>query len=133
MQANTFVYSLHEYTDHTKLCIPVYCTQWKPSATLSKIYLASYYIMAIIWTVKFSIANPINEHYSKIEFSIKDFFSKCDQIRRKLWIWSHLLEKSLMENIFFLQWNYFFHFLNCDLNWFYNFAKHFARNHCLEH
>ena len=27
----------------------------------------------------------------KIKFSIKDFVSKCDQIRRKLPIWSHLL------------------------------------------
>ena len=34
----------------------------------------------------------------KVKFSIKDFFSKYDQIRRKLWIWSHLLKKSLMEN-----------------------------------
>ena len=30
-------------------------------------------------------------------FSIKDFFSKCDQIRRKLRIWSQLLKKSLMK------------------------------------
>ena len=34
----------------------------------------------------------------KMKFSIKDFFSKCDQIHRKLRIWSHLLKKSLMEN-----------------------------------
>ena len=34
----------------------------------------------------------------KMKFSIKDFFSKCDQIRRKLRIWSHLLKKSLIEN-----------------------------------
>ena len=34
-------------------------------------------------------------------FSIKDFFSQCDQIRRKLQIWSHLLKKSLMENFIF--------------------------------
>ena len=40
----------------------------------------------------------------KMKFSNKDFFSKCDQIRRKLQIWSHLLKKSLMENfIFFVQ------------------------------
>ena len=32
----------------------------------------------------------------KMKFSIKDFFSKCDQIRRKLQIWSHLLKKSLI-------------------------------------
>ena len=38
----------------------------------------------------------------KMKFSIKDFFSKCDQIRRKLRIWSHLLKKSLMENSIFL-------------------------------
>ena len=30
----------------------------------------------------------------KKKFSIKDFLSKCDQIRRKLQIWSHLLKKS---------------------------------------
>ena len=37
----------------------------------------------------------------KMKFSIKDFFSKCDQISRKLWIWSHLLKKSLIENFIF--------------------------------
>ena len=31
-------------------------------------------------------------------FFSKNFFSKCDQIRRKLRIWSHLLKKSWMEN-----------------------------------
>ena len=36
----------------------------------------------------------------KIKFSIKDFFSKCDQIRSFLRIWSHLLKNSLMENLF---------------------------------
>ena len=36
-----------------------------------------------------------------MKFSIKDFFSKCDQIRRKPRIWSHLLKKSLMENFIF--------------------------------
>ena len=37
----------------------------------------------------------------KMKFSIKDFFSTCDKIRRFLWIWSHLLKKSLMENFIF--------------------------------
>ena len=37
----------------------------------------------------------------KLKIFIKDFFSKFDQIRRKLRIWSHLLKKSLMENIIF--------------------------------
>ena len=38
----------------------------------------------------------------KMKFSIQDFFSKCDQIRRKLWIWSHLLKKFLIENFILL-------------------------------
>ena len=37
----------------------------------------------------------------KMKFSINDFFSKCDQIRSFLRIWSHLLKKSLMENFIF--------------------------------
>ena len=36
-----------------------------------------------------------------MKFPIKDFFSKCDQIRRKLRIWSHLLKKFLMKNFTF--------------------------------
>ena len=36
-----------------------------------------------------------------MELSINGFFSKCEQIRRKLRIWSHLLKKSLMENFIF--------------------------------
>ena len=37
----------------------------------------------------------------KMRFSIQDFFSKCDQIRSFLRIWSYLLKKSLMENFIF--------------------------------
>ena len=37
----------------------------------------------------------------KMKFSIKDFFSKCDQIRSFLRILPHLLKKSLMENFIF--------------------------------
>ena len=39
--------------------------------------------------------------HCKRKFSITDFFSKCDQIRRKLRICSHLLKKSVMENFIF--------------------------------
>ena len=39
--------------------------------------------------------NFIDVHCTKkMKFSIKNFFSKCDQIR----IWSHLPKKSLIEN-----------------------------------
>ena len=37
----------------------------------------------------------------KMKFSIKDLFSKCDQIRIQIRIWSHLLKKSLMEKFIF--------------------------------
>ena len=47
------------------------------------------------------LMNSVPTTAQKVKFSIKDFFNKCDQIRRKLRIWSHLLEKSLMENFIF--------------------------------
>ena len=36
-----------------------------------------------------------------MKFPIKNFFSKCDQIRSHLRIWSHLQTKSSMENFIF--------------------------------
>ena len=39
--------------------------------------------------------------HKKWSYPLKDFFSKCDQIRSFLGIWSHLLKKSLMENFIF--------------------------------
>ena len=42
----------------------------------------------------------------KRNFSIRDFFSKCDQIRRKMRIWSYLLKKTSTENFIFAQWKF---------------------------
>ena len=39
----------------------------------------------------------------KMKFFIKDFFSKCNQIRKFLSIWSHLLKKSLKGKISFFE------------------------------
>ena len=68
--------------------------------TCSSIYWLIYrdfWILQCIFTVNTA---------QKIKFSIKDFFSKCDQIQfPALRIWSHLLNKSLMENFIFMQWN----------------------------
>ena len=52
----------------------------------------------------------------KMKFSIKDFFSKYDQIYRELWIWSHLITKSLMENFFFCAVKLFASSLNFKLS-----------------
>ena len=51
--------------------------------------------------VKYSRSQNIIGTAQKMKFSIKDLFSKCDQIRSFLRIWSHLLKKSLIENFFF--------------------------------
>ena len=45
----------------------------------------------------------ISNKAQKMKFSVKDFFSKFDQIRHLLWIWSYLLKKSLMKNFFLVQ------------------------------
>ena len=42
----------------------------------------------------------------KSNFSIRDFFSKCDQIRSFLQIWSYLLKKPLMVNFICVQWKF---------------------------
>ena len=34
----------------------------------------------------------------EVKFFIKDFFSKCDEMRSFLRIWSHILKKTLMKN-----------------------------------
>ena len=47
------------------------------------------------------IKSPLYARITARKFSIKDFFSKCDQIRSKLRIWSHLMKKFLMENFIF--------------------------------
>ena len=51
--------------------------------------------------VLFVYSQVITLTAQKMRFSIKDFFSKCDQIRRKLSYLSHLQKKSLMENFIF--------------------------------
>ena len=53
----------------------------------------------------------------KVKFSIRDFLSKCDQIRSLLRISTHLLKKSLIENIIFCAvWILFlFHFFSSSV------------------
>ena len=67
----------------------------------STIYILQY--MYCSWFYDKSEEISINSHCIKMKFSIKDFFSKCDHIRRKLRIWSHLLKKSLKKNFIFVQ------------------------------
>ena len=50
-----------------------------------------------------------SSHYiaQRMKFSVKDFFSKRDQIRSFLRIWSYLLKKISMENFIFCAVLYF--------------------------
>ena len=50
-----------------------------------------------VWTVVLFL--PTTEQ--KMKFSLKNFFSICNQIHRKLRIWSYLLKKSLMKTFTF--------------------------------
>ena len=71
----------------TWLCRKCFSNEYKPHRT---------------W-IRFFFKLLITFHAAqKMKFSIKDFFSKCEQIRSFLQIWSHLLKKSLMENFAFL-------------------------------
>ena len=52
-------------------------------------------ILDLIWLSDLTVNNCYITA-QKVKFSITDFFSKCDQIRKKLRIWSHLLKKSVI-------------------------------------
>ena len=54
------------------------------------------------WTLDIWQSSKFVVIAQKMKFFIKNFFGKCDQIRRKLRIWSHLLKKSLIETSFFV-------------------------------
>ena len=57
--------------------------------------------MSCLYCIIKSLSIVRNVTVQKMKFSIKDFFSKCDQICIFLRIWSHLLKKSLIINFIF--------------------------------
>ena len=59
-----------------------------------------FHVLGVTIMVFFQIPRYHSLH-KKMKFCIKNLFSKRDQIRRKLRIWSHLLKKSLLENFIF--------------------------------
>ena len=79
------------YKFYTVVSLFIMCFSAKCSFSLRNLILSLLTIIALC----------ISFTAQKMKFSIKDFFSKCDQIRRKMRIWSHLLKKSLIENFIF--------------------------------
>ena len=63
-----------------------------------------FYVTSITWQQ----VTVLDHHCTKNEVFRQDFFSKCDQICSFLWIWSHLLKKSLMKNFIFcaVHWSF---------------------------
>ena len=78
-------------------------TTWK--ITQNQYKRISFILFAVFQFTKLLIKRSNNQIQAdtvqKMKFSIKDFFSKCEQIRRELQIWSHLLKKSLLEKLIF--------------------------------
>ena len=62
---------------------------------------SKYSILSDQYIVAFYSESMDASAVQKMKFSVKDFFSKCEQIHRKLWICSHLVKKSLSENFTF--------------------------------
>ena len=71
-----------------------------------KVFVADFFFNVSV-TIRLSITRVLDITWytscivQKMNFSIKDFLSKCDQILRKLQIWSHLLKKSLIKIFIF--------------------------------
>lgn len=80
----------------------------------------------------FAVTCRIICYCTKYEVSVKDFCSKCDQIRRKLQSYSHLHKKSLLLNLFVCCC----FFLTCVIYmWnFFNTNFYFSQDfHCHDH
>ena len=78
-------------------------TFWMPIWTLIRAYLLSSNKSWSKASAQRSVMWQVTHTAQKMKFSSKDFFSKCDQIRNFLRIWSHFLKKSLMK-IFIFFW-----------------------------
>ena len=99
----------HFFTEHFRTTASVYFN-WV-MGYLAIIYF--YWLMVyLFWKKYFLLSQERTKLYistewldsitaQKMNFFIKDFSSKCDQIGRKLRNWSHLLKKSLMKKFIF--------------------------------
>ena len=91
---------------------PFYFTYATQATKLIKLYWSHLFNILIVPQFKVNLF-PDNRISLHKKFSIKDFFSKCDQIRSKLRIWLHLLKKSLLGNLIFVECIAHFQYLIC--------------------
>ena len=98
----------------------IYGIYWQGKMLYSSVFLIEYR-----YTIHVLILNIHSLH--KKWSSINDFYSKCDLIRRKLRIWSHLLYRSLTGNLIFCA----VHYLQMNFWWSHQnlFQKNWNINH----
>ena len=73
-------------------------------SSLDQLYFSGHIILSVgsLQLLNCDITGIIrNDHCTKNERFYYGFFSRCDQIHRKLRIWSHLLKKYLGEKLIF--------------------------------
>ena len=92
VKINTFMTEISYRNQYTNLLFTGFCMIG--ASAIKELNSQQQFINLQSFIVFFSTAQ-------KMKFFIKNLFSKCDQIRQKLRIWSHLLKKSLIENLFF--------------------------------
>ena len=85
---------------HDKQHISIFFMILKTTMRRVKVlYMENFIVVLIHFWAMFQFISNLR-HCTKNEV-FQDFFSKCDQIRRKLWIWPHLQNKSLMKSFIF--------------------------------
>ena len=80
------------------MCVTLF-TMEEQSLTREMAFLLKNVYMIYLYFHSFLLKSTTAQ---KKKFFIKYFFSKCDKMHRKLWIWSHLPKKSLIGNFIFL-------------------------------
>ena len=84
--------------------IPFFTMKQVPSLT-NNIYSVCLIVIDLLCSTlhRKALTKTLCFHFScaqKMMFFSKDFFTKCDQIRTFLWVWSHLLKKSSQKTSF---------------------------------
>ena len=90
----------HIWTYGTAGCVPVLFI-WVSDLIVSVFYTVGTSLQNAKPIVATDVFGDCANTAQKVKFSIKNFFIKCDDIRRKLRIWPHLMKKYLMENFIF--------------------------------
>ena len=85
----------HAIAKFTEICVEL--NVYRQTSTTKRCWS----VKSLITHVTPHLSQILLLHCSKMKFSVTGFFSKCDQIRCFLRIWSYLPKKFLTENFLF--------------------------------